>query len=106
MLGIFKCTKRELFTNHDHRPLAALVVLPSGLLGAPVTPALLFSGCSLVVDDDDDGSFPVDVFTASLVCLDVAVVMEEVRVTRVDEDDAGGPPAFDKPGIGKVWVRL
>ena len=57
-----------------------------------------------MVDDDDDGSFPVDVFAASLVCLDVAVVMEEVRVTRVDV--AGGPPAFDKPGIGKVWVRL
>ena len=57
-----------------------------------------------MVDDDDDGSFPVDVLAASLVCLEVAVVMEEVRVTRVDV--AGGPPAFDKPGIGKVWVRL
>ena len=82
------------------------MVLPSVLLAAPVTPALLFSGWSLVVDDDDDGSFPVDVFAASLVCLDVAVVMEEVRVTRVDEEVAEGPPAFDKPGIGKVWVRL
>ena len=83
----------------DCSPLAALAVLPSGLLEAPLTPALLFSGCSLVLVVD---SFPVEVF-ASLVCLDVAVVREEVRVTLEDELGAveGGPEAFDKPGIQK-----
>ena len=80
-------------------PLVALAVLPSGLLEAPLTPALLFNGCSLV---DSFASFPVDVF-ASLVCLDV--VREEVLVTLEDELDAvaGGPEAFDdKPGTKKV----
>ena len=83
----------------DCSPLAALAVLPSGLLEAPLTPALLFSGCSLVLVVD---SFPVEVF-ASLVCLDVAVVREEVRVTLEDElgPVTGGLGAFDKPGIQK-----
>ena len=51
-------------------------------------------------------SFPVvvDVFASLVVGLDVAVVREEVRVTLEDEEldaVAGGPDAFDKPGIRK-----
>ena len=84
----------------------ALAVLPSGLLEAPLTPALLFNGCSLVVVVDD--SFRVvDVF-GSLVCLDV--VREEVRVTfELDELNpvAGGAEAFeDKPGTKGVNFDL